>query len=284
MWNTTLRAWWKQWNSLSCQVLLATVPWNSQSWRSGQHKWPCWLWAVPYVLLWNVLCSLELRLPGFFCLFCKTWPKLRCWLIIVVIAGDEYSLCVWGGAGSVSPVLNWKRTLGFHFGCFLWETIISEHNLHEFQLPKWILLFCDTFLWCRLYCAFNLPLFPAPFPVLQTNKPQIKGRFIFFNAFFIIPGEVKTLMIQLLRGVKHLHDNWILHRDLKTSNLLLSHSGILKVRIREKKWRKSGQILCCRITELQLCQKFCARPSWHWWWMSSAGNVAYFPFRLEILD
>lgn len=42
-------------------------------------------------------------------------------------------------------------------------------------------------------------------------------------------GEVKTLMIQLLRGVKHLHDNWILHRDLKTSNLLLSHAGILKV-------------------------------------------------------
>lgn len=36
-------------------------------------------------------------------------------------------------------------------------------------------------------------------------------------------------MIQLLRGVKHLHDNWILHRDLKTSNLLLSHAGILKV-------------------------------------------------------
>lgn len=43
------------------------------------------------------------------------------------------------------------------------------------------------------------------------------------------PGEVKTLMVQLLRGVKHLHDNWILHRDLKTSNLLLSHAGILKV-------------------------------------------------------
>lgn len=44
-----------------------------------------------------------------------------------------------------------------------------------------------------------------------------------------LPGEVKTLMIQLLSGVKHLHDNWILHRDLKTSNLLLSHAGILKV-------------------------------------------------------
>ena len=36
-------------------------------------------------------------------------------------------------------------------------------------------------------------------------------------------------MKQLLRAVAHLHDNWILHRDLKTSNLLLSHKGILKV-------------------------------------------------------
>uniref|UniRef100_A0A8C2L598 cyclin-dependent kinase n=1 Tax=Cyprinus carpio TaxID=7962 RepID=A0A8C2L598_CYPCA len=44
-----------------------------------------------------------------------------------------------------------------------------------------------------------------------------------------LPGEIKTLMIQLLRGVRHLHDNWILHRDLKTSNLLLSHKGILKI-------------------------------------------------------
>lgn len=42
-------------------------------------------------------------------------------------------------------------------------------------------------------------------------------------------GQIKTLMQQLLSGVKHLHDEWILHRDLKTSNLLLSHQGILKV-------------------------------------------------------
>ncbi|CAL8072982.1 unnamed protein product [Orchesella dallaii] len=42
-------------------------------------------------------------------------------------------------------------------------------------------------------------------------------------------GEVKCLMVQLLKAVAHLHDNWILHRDLKTSNLLLNHKGILKV-------------------------------------------------------
>ncbi|XP_077999657.1 cyclin-dependent kinase 11B-like [Glandiceps talaboti] len=42
-------------------------------------------------------------------------------------------------------------------------------------------------------------------------------------------GEVKCLLRQLLQAVRHLHDNWILHRDLKTSNLLLSHKGVLKV-------------------------------------------------------
>ncbi len=41
--------------------------------------------------------------------------------------------------------------------------------------------------------------------------------------------EIKCLMQQLLQAVSHLHDNWILHRDLKTSNLLFSHTGILKV-------------------------------------------------------
>jgi len=44
-----------------------------------------------------------------------------------------------------------------------------------------------------------------------------------------LQGEVKCLMKQLLSGVHHMHDNWLLHRDLKTSNLLLSHTGILKI-------------------------------------------------------
>ncbi|KAK4357602.1 hypothetical protein RND71_023212 [Anisodus tanguticus] len=41
--------------------------------------------------------------------------------------------------------------------------------------------------------------------------------------------EVKCLMLQLLQGVKYLHDNWVLHRDLKTSNLLLNNRGELKI-------------------------------------------------------
>ncbi|XP_038884699.1 cyclin-dependent kinase G-2 isoform X3 [Benincasa hispida] len=41
--------------------------------------------------------------------------------------------------------------------------------------------------------------------------------------------EVKCLMIQLLEGVRYLHSNWVLHRDLKTSNLLLNNQGELKI-------------------------------------------------------
>ncbi|TGZ83924.1 Pkinase-domain-containing protein [Ascodesmis nigricans] len=41
--------------------------------------------------------------------------------------------------------------------------------------------------------------------------------------------ETKTLLHQLLTAVSFLHSHWILHRDLKTSNLLLSHTGQLKI-------------------------------------------------------
>lgn len=41
--------------------------------------------------------------------------------------------------------------------------------------------------------------------------------------------EIKCLMQQLLKGVGYLHKNWILHRDVKTANLLLTNSGILKL-------------------------------------------------------
>ncbi|KAL1880485.1 hypothetical protein VTK73DRAFT_5872 [Phialemonium thermophilum] len=44
-----------------------------------------------------------------------------------------------------------------------------------------------------------------------------------------LSSEVKTLLLQLVSGVSYLHDNWILHRDLKTSNLLLNNRGRLKI-------------------------------------------------------
>ncbi|KAI1340480.1 cmgc/cdk/pitslre protein kinase [Xylariaceae sp. FL0016] len=44
-----------------------------------------------------------------------------------------------------------------------------------------------------------------------------------------LASEVKTLLRQLAAGVAYLHDEWVLHRDLKTSNLLLNNRGQLKI-------------------------------------------------------
>ena len=42
-------------------------------------------------------------------------------------------------------------------------------------------------------------------------------------------GEVKCLLQQLLKGLAHVHSKWVMHRDLKTANLLISSSGTLTI-------------------------------------------------------
>lgn len=41
--------------------------------------------------------------------------------------------------------------------------------------------------------------------------------------------QVKCLLAQLLHGVNHLHSRYVVHRDIKVSNLLLTEFGILKI-------------------------------------------------------
>lgn len=41
--------------------------------------------------------------------------------------------------------------------------------------------------------------------------------------------QIKYIMKQLIRGMKILHENWVIHRDLKTSNILLNKKGIVKI-------------------------------------------------------
>ncbi|PYH93247.1 kinase-like protein [Aspergillus ellipticus CBS 707.79] len=44
-----------------------------------------------------------------------------------------------------------------------------------------------------------------------------------------LPSETKTILHQILSGLDFLHDQWIMHRDLKTSNLLLNNRGEVKI-------------------------------------------------------
>ncbi|XP_030960703.1 cyclin-dependent kinase G-2 isoform X2 [Quercus lobata] len=66
------------------------------------------------------------------------------------------------------------------------------------------------------------------FMVMEYMEHDLKGLMETMKQPFS-QSEVKCLMLQLLEGVKYLHDNWVLHRDLKTSNLLLNNRGDLKI-------------------------------------------------------
>jgi serine/threonine-protein kinase BUR1 len=41
--------------------------------------------------------------------------------------------------------------------------------------------------------------------------------------------QIKCYLVQLLEGLRYLHENHILHRDMKAANLLISNKGILQI-------------------------------------------------------
>lgn len=41
--------------------------------------------------------------------------------------------------------------------------------------------------------------------------------------------QVKCIMIQVLKGLRYMHENFIVHRDLKVSNLLMTDKGSVKI-------------------------------------------------------
>ena len=41
--------------------------------------------------------------------------------------------------------------------------------------------------------------------------------------------NIKSIIYQILKGICYLHENYIFHRDLKTSNILLDRTGLIKI-------------------------------------------------------
>ena len=43
------------------------------------------------------------------------------------------------------------------------------------------------------------------------------------------PQHIKCLMKQILEGLGYLHKNWIMHRDLKPGNMVITDGGVVKL-------------------------------------------------------
>ncbi|CAL4963669.1 unnamed protein product [Urochloa decumbens] len=72
----------------------------------------------------------------------------------------------------------------------------------------------------RMSCSLYL--------VFEYMEHDLAGLAASPDVKFTLP-QIKCYMQQLLSGLEHCHDNNVLHRDIKGSNLLLDNNGILKI-------------------------------------------------------
>ncbi|XP_071964317.1 cyclin-dependent kinase 7-like [Antedon mediterranea] len=49
------------------------------------------------------------------------------------------------------------------------------------------------------------------------------------TTLILTPAHIKAYMLMTFKGLEYLHNNWILHRDMKPNNLLVNEAGVLKL-------------------------------------------------------
>lgn len=69
---------------------------------------------------------------------------------------------------------------------------------------------------------------PSMYMVTPYMEHDLSGLLENPNVHFTEP-QIKCYMLQLLEGVRYLHGNSILHRDMKAANLLINNKGILQI-------------------------------------------------------
>ncbi|CAI2375374.1 unnamed protein product [Moneuplotes crassus] len=67
----------------------------------------------------------------------------------------------------------------------------------------------------------------STFMVMELMKSDL-SKLMFSRTITLTIPHIKCIMLQIFYGLKELHKNWIIHRDLTPNNLLISEDGVLK--------------------------------------------------------
>ncbi|MBN3298184.1 CDK10 kinase, partial [Amia calva] len=81
--------------------------------------------------------------------------------------------------------------------------------------------------YCEQDLASLLENMQSPFSEAQGGR-WVGFKDVVLN-LFLRASQVKCIVLQLLKGLLYLHENFIVHRDLKVSNLLMTDKGCVKI-------------------------------------------------------
>lgn len=81
---------------------------------------------------------------------------------------------------------------------------------------------------CRTKATASNKYKPTFFLVFDFCEHDLAGLLSNINVKFSL-GEIKKVMQQLLNGLYYIHNNNILHRDMKAANVLITKNGVLKL-------------------------------------------------------
>ena len=58
---------------------------------------------------------------------------------------------------------------------------------------------------------------------------KLQSRFTRESGSVLDTGSIKSYMLMTTQGLEYLHEHWILHRDMKPENILITSSGVAKL-------------------------------------------------------